>query len=152
MSLYIENRQKTVKLDLRLIRRTVYKLQKILCCPDQEISLLFLDNEQIRGMNRQYLDRDRPTTVISFPLKEGDYGNINPQILGDIVVSAEQALHDAAAGGLSLADEIDFLLIHGLLHLLGYNHEGKSQDEAVQMRKKEDEVFLMLRGYELERL
>ena len=151
MNIHIENRQKAVKLDLRRIRRVVHKLKKILNCPDQEISLLFVDNEQIRQINRQYLNRDHPTNVISFPLREGDYGHINPQILGDIVISAERAFQDAAADDLSLNDEIDFLVIHGLLHLLGFNHEGGNKKESLQMRDKENEVFFMLNGYELER-
>jgi probable rRNA maturation factor len=151
MNTHIENQQKKVKLDLRRIRRAVHKLKKALKCADQEISLLFVDNEQIREMNRQYLNRDHATNVISFPLKEGAYGHINPQVLGDIVISVERAFQDAAAGDLSLDDEIDFLVIHGLLHLLGYNHEGRNEDEAKKMKEKENAVFFLLNGYELER-
>ncbi|MCX5857142.1 MAG: rRNA maturation RNase YbeY [Deltaproteobacteria bacterium] len=151
MNTHIENQQKKVKLDLRRIRRAVHKLKKALKCADQEISLLFVDNEQIREMNRQYLNRDHATNVISFPLKEGAYGHINPQVLGDIVISVERAFQDAAAGDLSLDDEIDFLVIHGLLHLLGYNHEGGNEDEAKKMKEKENAVFFLLNGYELER-
>jgi probable rRNA maturation factor len=151
MNIHIENRQKAIKLDLRRIRRIVHKLKKILNCSDQEISLLFVDDEQIREINRQYLNRDHPTNVISFPLRDGDYGDINPQVLGDIVICAERALRDAAAGDLSLNDEIDFLVIHGLLHLLGYNHEGGNKKDAIKMRDKENEIFFMLNGYELER-
>jgi probable rRNA maturation factor len=151
MNIHIENRQKAAKLDLRRIRRVVRKLKKVLKCSDQEISLLFVDNEQIRQMNRQYLNRDDPTNVISFPIREGDYGHVNPQILGDIVISAERALQDAASGDLPFNDEIDFLLIHGLLHLLGYNHEGVDENEAIKMRDKEDAVFFILNGYEIER-
>lgn len=151
MTIHIENRQKAVKFDLRRIRRVVRKLKKVLGCSDQEISLLFVDNEQIRQMNRQYLNRNHPTNVISFPIRGGDYGHVNPQILGDIVISAEQALQDAVAGDLSFDEEIDFLLIHGLLHLLGYNHEGVDENEATKMRDKEDAVFFILNGYEIER-
>jgi probable rRNA maturation factor len=151
MNIHIENRQKAIKLDLRRIRRIVHKLKKILNCSDQEISLLFVDDEQIREINRQYLNRDQPTNVISFPLRDGDYGDINPQVLGDIVICAERASRDAAAGDLSLNDEIDFLVIHGLLHLLGYKHEGGNKLESIRMRDKENEIFYMLNGYELER-
>jgi probable rRNA maturation factor len=151
MNTHIENQQKKVKLDLRRIRRAVHKLKKALKCADQEISLLFVDNEQIREMNRQYLNRDHATNVISFPLKEGAYGHINPQVLGDVVISVERAFQDAAAADLSLDDEIDFLVIHGLLHLLGYNHEGRNEDEAKKMKEKENAVFFLLNGYELER-
>jgi len=151
MKTHIENRQKAVKLDLRRIRRVVNKLKEVLSCSDQEISLLFVDNEQIRQINRQYLNRDHPTNVISFTLREGDYGDINPQVLGDIVISAERAFQDAAVGDLSLNDEIDFLVIHGLLHLLGYDHEGGNEKESLKMMNKENDVFFMLNGYELER-
>lgn len=151
MNIHIENRQKAAKLDLRRIRRVVRKLKKILICADQEISLLFVDNEQIRQMNRQYLNRDHSTNVISFPIREGDYGHVNPHLLGDIVISAERALQDAVAGDLSFDEEIDFLLIHGLLHLLGHNHEGVDENEATKMRDKEDAVFFILNGYEIER-
>lgn len=151
MNIHIENRQKAAKLDLRRIRRVVRKLKKVLKCSDQEISLLFVDNEQIRQMNRQYLNQDHPTNVISFSIREGDYGHVNPQLLGDIVISAERALQDAVAGDLSFDEEIDFLLIHGLLHLLGYNHEGVDENEATKMRDKEDAVFFILNGYEIER-
>lgn len=151
MLIRIENRQKRVKLDLRRIRRIVRKLKEILLCPDQELSLMFVDNDQIRQINRRYLNRDRPTNVISFPLREGEYGNINPRILGDIVISVERAAQEAAAGDLSLNDAIDFLMIHGLLHLLGYDHGKGNQSESLRMRKKEHELFFMLNGYELER-
>lgn len=151
MNIHIENRQKKVKLDLRRIRRVIHKLKKELKCADQEVSLLFVDNEQIREVNRQYLKRDRATNVISFPFREGDYGHVNPQLLGDIVISAERACQDAAAGDLSFDDEIDFLMIHGLLHLLGYNHEDVDKDKEMVMKEKENALFFLLNGYELER-
>ena len=151
MNIHIENQQKKVKLNRRRIRRVVHQLKKVLECADQEISLLIVDNERIREMNRQYLNRDYPTNVISFPLREGDYGHINSQILGDIVISAERAFQDAAASDLSFDDEIDFLIIHGLLHLLGYNHEVGDEDEARIMKEQENAVFFLLNGYELER-
>jgi probable rRNA maturation factor len=151
MNIHIENQQKKVRLDRRRIRRVVHRLKKVLECADQEISLLFVDDERIREMNRQYLNRDYPTNVISFPLREGNYGHINPQILGDIVISAERAFQDATAGDLSFDDEIDFLIIHGLLHLLGYNHEDGDEDEVRMMQEKENAVFFHLNGYELER-
>jgi probable rRNA maturation factor len=150
MNIHIENRQKKIKLDLHRIRRVVRKLKKVLNCADQDISLLFVDNEEIKQLNRQYLHRDYPTNVISFPLKEGDYGHINPFLLGDIVISAERAFQDAAISDLSFDHEIDFLLIHGLLHLLGYDHENGDEAVARKMKEKENGLFFLLNGYELE--
>jgi len=149
MKIHIENRQKKVKLDRRYIRSIINRLGNILKCADKEISLLFIDNEQIREMNRQYLGRDYPTNVISFPLQEGDFCEINPRILGDIVISAERALQDAAVGDLTFEDEIDFLMIHGLLHLLGYDHENGNESDAITMKDKEDDLFFVLHGYEI---
>lgn len=129
----------------------VRKLKGILSCSDQEISLLFVDNVQIREMNRRYFKRDHETNVISFSIREGAYGHVNPHLLGDIVISVERAVQDAASGDLPFNDEIDFLLIHGLLHLLGFQHENVDENEAIKMRQKEDELFFLLKGYYLER-
>ncbi len=79
---------------------------------------------------------------------EGDFGGITPNVLGDIVVSAETAARDARAGDLPAADMILYLVIHGLLHLLGYDHEA-SQEEATRMLQKENELFFALRNYHL---
>ena len=70
---------------------------------------------------------------------------MNPTVLGDIIISAQTALADAEKGRLTLDEELAFLIIHGLLHLLGYNHEGTTRQEAVKMRKKEKELFDLLR-------
>lgn len=118
--------------------------------PDHEISLLFVDNRGIQEINREYLGRDWPTNVISFSQQQGEFGHITPALLGDIVISVERATEDALAGGLDLKDEIDFLLIHGFLHLLGYDHENTGDDSGEIMKGKERELFLKLKGIDLE--
>jgi probable rRNA maturation factor len=102
--------------------------------PDKEIGILFVDDREIRELNEQYLKRDRPTNVISFPMAQGEFSEINPQLLGDVVISVEAAIREARESGLSLEEEIAFLLIHGILHLLGYDHNGRDggRMEAVQ--------------------
>ena len=87
MKIQIENRQTKIKIERRKIRGTVLKILKILDCPDKEISISFVDDENIKQLNKQYLGRDRATNVLSFSLREGEYGDINPQILGDIIIS-----------------------------------------------------------------
>jgi len=101
-------------------------------------------------MNRDYLGRDYPTNVMAFSLSEGLFGDINPQMLGDIVISAETAMRDARQGGITLDDELAFLMIHGLLHLLNFNHEDSSPEEAITMKNKEQKIFLALKGYVIE--
>lgn len=127
------------------MRRALNRVLKNLNCGDKEVSLLFVDDESIREINRHFLNRDHPTNVISFSMWEGEFGDINPHILGDIVISVETALRDAREAVAELDDELDFLMIHGLLHLLGYNHEDTSEDEARRMEDKERELFLILK-------
>ena len=111
---------------------------------DRELSLLLVDNEEIRDLNRIYLGRDYPTNVISFAMSEGDYGNVNPQLLGDIIISVDKAISEGETSGASLKESLDFLMIHGLLHLLGYDHESGDAQEARRMEDKENELFLYL--------
>lgn len=113
--------------------------------PDGELSLLIVDNDQIQQINRDYLDRDRPTNVISFAMQEGEGGGVQPQLLGDVVISAERAAEDAAEADIPFEHELVFLLLHGILHLLGYDHERGTEDQAVEMEEKEREIFALLR-------
>jgi len=113
-------------------------------CRDKEVSISFVDDQTIQRLNLHYLNKNKPTNVLSFSLQEGEFNNINPGILGDIVISVDTAQRDAAAGGLSVEQEIDFLIIHGLLHLLGYNHENTTKAETAKMQKKEKYLFGLL--------
>jgi probable rRNA maturation factor len=109
-----------------------------------EVSISFVDDIIIRELNNQYLNRNKSTNVLSFPLQEGEFSEINPGILGDIVISTETAARDAINGGLTFDQEIDFLIIHGLLHLLGYNHENTSRAETNKMQNMEILLFKIL--------
>jgi probable rRNA maturation factor len=146
MKLQIENNQNKIKIDKRRIRSTVLRIMRILDCADKEISLSFVDDEKIKELNKEYLGKDKPTNVISFSLREGEYSDINPQIMGDIIISVETAQRDALLGNLTVSQEIDFLIIHGILHLLGYNHENTTRKETNKMRKEENDLFKVLYG------
>ena len=150
MQLLIENRQKKIKVDRRRLRLTANKIIRELDCGDKEISLVLVDNDQIQEINRQYLQRDYPTNVISFSQIEGDFGNLNPNLLGDIIISVERAARDSEAGGLTFDDELDFLFIHGLLHLLGYEHENTTAVKEKIMKDKTEELFYHLKGFTIE--
>jgi probable rRNA maturation factor len=150
MPIIIENRQKQISIDRRSVRRAMSRIMKYLYCSDKIISLLFVDNKEIREINRRYLSRDYPTNVISFSLTEGEFGDINPNILGDIVISAETAFKDAQKSGIDFNDELAFLMIHGVLHLLNYDHGDASHRKTQEMKKKEQELFYMLKGYEIQ--
>ena len=150
MPISIQNRQKKHKVDAVRIRRDMKWLLKELDCKDREISLLLVDDEQIRDINKIYLNRDCPTNVISFAMREGAFRNVHPEMLGDIVVSVETAARDALIECLDLMDELDFLLIHGLLHILGYDHENSDEGKALKMKNRERELFYRLRNYNLD--
>jgi len=111
--------------------------------PDGELSLSLVDDTEITKLNQHYLLRNRPTDVLAFPMREGSFSDINPQLLGDIVISLETAQGQAAEKKHSLAEEVCLLLIHGILHLFGYNHETPGR-EAQTMRKKEKELFHLM--------
>ena len=144
MKIQIGNQQKRIKIDKRKIRVKVTRLLGLLDCENKEICITFVDDKTIQGINQQYLSKDRPTNVISFSLQEGEFGDINPKILGDIVISVDTARQDAEKGPFSFDEEILFLIIHGLLHLLGYNHENTSKGNTLRMAQKEKELFRLL--------
>ena len=112
-------------------------------CPDGELSILIVDDFQIEAMNRDYLDRSGPTNVISFPMREGEFLDITPQLIGDVVISIETAMKEAELAGISMEDRFNQLLIHGILHLFGYDHE-KSKEESDKMENKSHELLDML--------
>ena len=114
-------------------------------CPDAELSILIVDDAEIRIINRDYLHKDRSTNVISFAMREGEGGGIQPDLLGDVVISAETAARDAAEAEVPFVSELYFLLLHGILHLLGYDHERGSDADARHMEAREQELFALLK-------
>ena len=99
----------------------------------------------MQTINRDYLGKDRPTNVISFAMQEGEGSGISPQLLGDVVISADTAARDAAEADVPFASELYFLLLHGILHLCGYDHERGSEDEARLMEAREQDIFSVIR-------
>ena len=147
----IDNKQKNVKIPtgLRmLIRRccnAVLRMEKFE--GPAEISVTFVNNEQIHELNRQYRGKDMPTDVLSFPMGENGVYDVNhdtgAKILGDIVISMEKAVEQAKRYDHSLEREVGYLTAHSMLHLLGYDHE-TSGLERVRMREKEEHVMTQL--------
>ncbi len=82
--------------------------------------------------------------MISFAMQEGEGGGVNPNLLGDVIISAERTAADAADAGIPFEHELWFLLLHGILHLLGYDHERGSAAEADAMEAREREVFAII--------
>ena len=146
----ITNNQKAVKIPtgLRmLIRRCCNAvLQSENFEGSAEISVTFVDNEEIRKLNSQYRNKDTATDVLSFPMGENGVYDVNMEtgakILGDVVLSMEKAIEQANAYGHSLQREVAYLTAHSVLHLLGYDHI-ESMDR-VRMREKEELIMTEL--------
>jgi probable rRNA maturation factor len=150
MAVLVENRQNKVELDkdiISLFEKVVDTAMTDEHFPyDYEVSIILVDNEVIRALNSEYRDMDCPTDVLSFAMMEGEeYVDMNEDgevLLGDIVISIEKAVEQAEEYGHPLKREIAFLTIHGVLHLLGYDHE--SDDERLRMRAREEDVLCRL--------
>ncbi|MFO8174091.1 MAG: rRNA maturation RNase YbeY [Longimicrobiales bacterium] len=101
-----------------------------------EISLTFLDDDGIRTLNHEYLDRDRPTDVLAFPLHEPGQA-----IVGDVYVGYEQARRQSGAEGVPLEEELVRLAIHGSLHVLGHDHPPGEDRWASPMFRIQEEIL-----------
>ncbi len=111
--------------------------------PDAEISILCVDDLEIRDMNSSYRGKDKPTNVLSFPMQEGEFSGIHPNLLGDLVMSLETADREASESGITLDERVSQLLVHGILHLIGLDHE-KSERECSRMEEKSLELLKAL--------
>ncbi|MFW6381983.1 MAG: rRNA maturation RNase YbeY [Bacillota bacterium] len=103
---------------------------------EAEVSITFVDNQKIKELNKTYRDKDEVTDVLSFPIDE--------ELLGEIIISLPRAIEQAEDYGHSLRREVAFLMVHGLLHILGYNH--KTDADKTEMRQAE-EKFLRKYGF-----
>jgi len=112
------------------IRNLVGMTLDALDVKNKEISLLFCEDSVIKDLNRQYRNKDYPTDVLSFESDEGDY-------LGDLAISLDRAVQQATDFEVPFDMELKRLLIHGILHLLGYDHERSQEDEQIMIRMEE---------------
>ncbi|WP_073341063.1 rRNA maturation RNase YbeY [Caldanaerobius fijiensis] len=148
MEVYIDDRQESVYITeelKKLLIDVVESAAKSEGFEDVEVSISIVDDEEIRKLNKEYRGIDRATDVLSFPMMdfEGDDAIIQEAtdivMLGDIVISAERAKAQAADYGHSFEREMAFLTVHGMFHLMGYDHE-KPEDARV-MRAKEEKIL-----------
>ncbi len=147
----IKNDQKQVKIPtgVRLLLRRCCNAVLVMehFTDPAEISITFVDDDQIHLLNREHRHVDRPTDVLSFPLGENGQYDTNPEngakMLGDIVLNIPCVVRQAEEYDHSFQREIAYLTAHSMLHLLGYDHEAGGM-EAVRMREKEEEVMQQL--------
>jgi len=123
----------------REVERLAAQCLKALDKADHELSIMLTDDEHIRVLNREYREKDESTDVLSFCQLEGDPFVTPVPMLGDLVISMETAERQAVDMGHPLAAELRILLVHGVLHLVGFDHN-ESRDR-VSMAKAEDELL-----------
>ncbi|MBM7623159.1 rRNA maturation RNase YbeY [Sporohalobacter salinus] len=134
MEIQINNLQEKIDVNngvIDLVNEVVKEVESSEGVKAREVSIALVDNEYIKELNAKYRELDEPTDVLSFPL--------NGEMLGDIIISLERAKSQANNYNHSLDREVGFLIVHGMLHLLGYDH--KEEEAKKEMRKKEEEVL-----------
>jgi probable rRNA maturation factor len=142
----LNNRQKRHRIMTRELKRVATRILSALECPDEtELSISIVGDRTIRGINRDYLAKDRPTNVISFSLQEGITVGVTPHLLGDVVISADTSAREAEEGKIAPFERLCFLLLHGILHLCGYDHERSGEASAKKMEQKERQLFRILK-------
>ena len=138
MGVLIENRQSKVEIPLGEMKRKAQAILNALGCPDGELSILTVDDPQIAAFNQQYLGRSGPTNVIAFPMREGQFADLSPGLLGDVVISVETACREGELAGIDWQTRFVQLMVHGILHLFGYDHvNDKKQARRMETKSRE---------------
>jgi probable rRNA maturation factor len=136
MEIYINNKQDKFKPDIDFWEDFILKISTVLkLAENSEISITFVDNKEIRNLNKTYRKIDKATDVLSFPFDNSF--NLPVKVLGDVIISLEKARSQAEEYGHSFDREIAFLLVHGILHLLGYDHQSPEEEEKMFSLQKE---------------
>ena len=108
---------------------------KLLQLEKAEVSFVLTDDERIHQLNKIYRGKDRPTDVLAFAMHEGEFGALAGHVLGDVIVSVPTARKQADRSGTPVLDEVTMLLAHGLLHLLGWDHDTAAKDRRMRARR-----------------
>ena len=143
MEIVVQNRQKRQRVRPEKAKKMAERILSDLECHESELSILLVDDDEMTQLNREYLSRDHPTNVLAFPMREGKDKHLHPALLGDVVISAETAEREAQQRDVTLEEEMALLLVHGILHLLGYEHEN-TPEEAATMEAAEQKILTRL--------
>jgi len=140
MPFFINDDQKDHLINIELLKTQGERILLFLEHENHELSVLLADDKKIRTLNKQYRGIDQATDVLSFSQNKKDEKEPSSHLMGDVVISTVTAKRQASEHGLTLEEEIVLLLIHGTLHLLGFDHD-RSDEEAFHMKKKTQELF-----------
>ena len=135
--------QSTIKIKRGSVKNAASRVLSALGYTESELSILIVDDAEMASLNLRYRGIDHATDVLSFPMLEGEFGGIASDILGDVVISAQTARAMSEENRTAFESVLDLLLIHGILHLLGLNHE-EGPAEARKVKLKTEELLSML--------
>ena len=145
----INNRQRKYKINLKELEKNALKILTFLGYKDFDLGILITTNATIRKYNRDYRNKDKATDVISFPfhynLKPGEKIKAiskEEKNIGDIIISPEFIDNDAKKAGISFKSRLEHILVHGICHLLGYDHYTEESDKI--MKAQEDKLIKLL--------
>jgi probable rRNA maturation factor len=140
MEIYIDSKQTRIDIEPQEIRTKTEKiLEDLGCSPDSVLSIAFVEAAEMGELNLKYLGREGPTNVLSFSQLEGDGPSFHSNLLGDVVICTDVAAQEAADLGYDPHQMLTYLLIHGILHLLGHTHE-QAEDSAA-MSSQAEQLF-----------
>ncbi len=145
MVIHIHNRQRTITIDTPRLKQHLQQVLEYLSCGDAELSVVFANDQFLRELNRTYRQKDRPTNVLAFPQSPTPSANDLPSLLGDVVVSLPTAAREARESDQPVEAHVLYLVLHGILHLLGYDHEHSPADQQ-RMEALEQTVLTFLRS------
>jgi probable rRNA maturation factor len=132
MPVWIECQQRTLKVSVAALKKMLESCLKRVGLPKAEVAVLITDDKVIKRLNHQYRQKNQPTDVLSFSMREvrqpKDPLPPHPEVLGDLVVSLETVARQAQSRKTTLQAELEFICVHGLLHLLGYDHKNRMQE------------------------
>jgi probable rRNA maturation factor len=112
-------------------------------CPEAELSIVLVDDQRMAELNKTFLKRTGPTNVIAFPMREGSFSDLNPQLLGDVVISMDTCARESRQAAMTFDTRFYQLLIHGILHLFGYEHVDDAH-KARRMAEKSAELLALI--------
>ncbi len=125
------------------VRFAAEAMLRALKLPQAELSVLLCDDATIHALNRNYRKKNKPTDVLAFAMREGPDGHLAGDLLGDVIISLETATRQARERSVATRDEVMMLLAHGLLHLLGWDHQTDAEDK--RMRAETERMMVVIR-------
>lgn len=146
----IKNLQRKVKVNTSVLKKIAARILEIEGLSETELSLVLVNDRRIEEINRRYRHQDGPTDVIAFRMADGLYAELNTYLLGDIVISVETALSQAAKFRRTAAEELCLYLIHGILHLEGYDDQ--QPEERKRMWRRQRRIMDKMLSEEIQRL